>query len=165
MLGERGNKSRGVWGAAVAGVGCGALGTALYFVYSELTEPSPYNVLLLIYAPVFMTFGGMAGLLVWAMRGSGTDEWGPTPDTGRRGAARGREWESLPDKRRRPSFWRGPAVGASCGALGALLFWLYLELTGSPGAYGRAIALIYGSAFIAFCAVAGLVFGATRETD
>ena len=159
-MGELGNNRRGAWRGALAGVACGVLATVLYYVYYQLTDPHPYNAFLIFQAPVFMTFGGMAGLLVWAMRDSGGVE------AGRRGAARGHVGEeSLPVERRRRSFWRGPAVGASFGALAALLFWLYLEWAGSPGAYGRAIALIYGSAFTVFCAVAGLVFGATRGND
>jgi hypothetical protein len=153
-----GNNRRGAWRGALAGVACGVLATVLYFLYYQVTSPSPYNIIFLIYAPVFMTFGGMAGLLVWAMRDSESVE------VGRRDAARGHERESLPDKRRRLSFWRGPAIGAACGALITLLWWLWLELT-RPSAYGRLFVLTYGSVFVVFCAVAGLVFGATRDTD
>ena len=69
----------GAWRGAVAGAACGALATALFYLYHEVTGPSPYNIILIGHAPVFMTFGGMAGLLVRAMRDSQTDGRGPAP--------------------------------------------------------------------------------------
>jgi hypothetical protein len=93
VTGERGNNSRGAWSAALAGVACGALGTALNFVYCQVTDPSPYDILILFYSPVSMTFGGMAGLLVWAMRDSGRPSGGrhqPRADAAPRGIMSGR---------------------------------------------------------------------------
>ena len=164
MTDELGNNRWGAWLGALAGVACGVLATVLYYLYVELTDPHPYNVLLIFHAPVFMALGGMAGLLVWAMRDSGTAERGLTPAMRRRGAARGRERGSLPDKKRGPGRWRGPAIGAACGAVVALLYWLYFE-SSRPNAYSRLFALTYGPALVIFGAVAGLVFGATRDTD
>jgi hypothetical protein len=64
--------------------------------------------------------------------------------------------------RKRSSALRGGLVGATCGAVVALLYWLYFELT-RPSSYSRLFALAYGPAFIIFCATAGVVFGATRD--
>ena len=150
-MSERERGSKAAWRGALAGAASGALATAIYYVYNEVTSPSPYNAILIGHAPVFMTFGGMAGLLVWAMRDSGTDrvEYQAQAFTG-------------PAKRR--SLWRGPAVGAACGAIGPLLYWVHMELT-SPSAYGRFVVLTFGSVLTIFCAVAGLVFGETRDVD
>lgn len=128
MVGS-GKSGKGAWRGAVAGAACGALATALYYIYNEVTSPSPYNIILIGHAPVLMTFGAMAGLLVWAMRDSRTDrvEYQAQTFTG-------------PGKRR--SLWRGPANGAARGALVPLLCWVHLELT-RPSAYGRFVVLTF----------------------
>lgn len=150
-MGGRRNIGKGAWRGGMAGAACGALATALYYLYHEATNPNPYNVILVGHAPVFMTFGGMAGLLVWAMRDSATDRVEHQEQT-------------LTGRGKRKSLWRGPAIGAASGALVPLLYWVHMELT-SPSAYGRFVVLTFGSVLTIFCAVAGLVFGETRDID
>lgn len=140
--------SKGAWRDALAGAACGALAAALYYFYSEATGPSPYNILLIGHAPVFMTFGGMAGLLVWAMRDSEI--------------AGGRREGRASRARERAGALRGLLIGAGCGALVTLLYWLHLELS-RPSAYGRFVVLTFGAVLTIFCGVAGFVFGATRD--
>jgi cobalamin synthase len=67
---EDGCRRMSIWLAALVGMACGALAAALYYLCSQVLRPSPYNILLLGHAPVLMVFGGMAGLLVSAMRNS-----------------------------------------------------------------------------------------------
>ena len=147
----RGKSSKGAWRDALAGAASGALATALYYFYHEVTNPNPYNIILIGHALVFMNFGGMAGLLVWAMRDSET-------------AVGGHERQSLAGAGKGRSLWRGFVVGAVCGALIPLLYLLHLELT-RPSAYGRFVVMTFGSVLTIFCGVAGLVFGAARDHD
>ena len=65
---------------------------------------------------------------------------------------------------RRWSGWRGCLVGMGCGALAALLYWLYFEIA-RPNPYSLIFIFTYGPVLMIFGGMAGLVFAAARDPD
>ena len=60
--------------------------------------------------------------------------------------------------------WRGCLVGMGCGALAALLYFLYFWLT-RPSTYSLLFLLAYGPVLVIFGGAVGLVFAVVRDPD
>jgi len=62
---ERGGWRAALWGTCL-GMVAGLAFMCLYYLYEQLTRPSPYNALTFFAAPVYMTLGAIVGLLAAA---------------------------------------------------------------------------------------------------
>lgn len=69
-MSEGGKKNQIPWRGILGGMMVGALIPVLIYFYFQVTHPNPYNVFYLFYAPLFMIFGGIIGLLIYVFRDS-----------------------------------------------------------------------------------------------